>query len=257
VLVNQNGSAIPGTVRNLLTDRVLGLPYKDWHTQSFAADTAAKRAAAAAAKSAPPTRKWGTAPSHAPEDYVGLYTAPGGERFEVEQRKDSLYMLLPGETWWLRHYHYDIFAPMDKDDMAAFPKDSTAGFGGIKVSFHMDENGSITRASMPLEGPAAPIQFTKSVKGKPLTRDSLQKYVGDYNLSGATIKVYIKDEATLYVFVPGQPEYELANTGKDTFTLTALNGYSVQFKGNAKGEISEVDFIQPNGTFKAVRVLKP
>lgn len=257
VLVNQNGSSIPGTVRNLLTDRVLRLTYKDWHTQSFSADTAARAKAAAAAKTTPSTRKWGTASSHAAADYVGLYTSPGGERFEVEQRKDSLYMLLPGETWWLRHYHYDVFAPMDKDDMAAFPKDSAAGFGGIKVSFRMDESGNITGASLPLEGPVSPIQFSKSAKGKPLSKDSLQKYVGDYNLGGTTIKVYVKEENKLYVFVPGQPEYELANTGKDLFALKALTGFSVQFRGNTKGEIAEVDFIQPNGTFKATRVLKP
>jgi hypothetical protein len=121
----------------------------------------------------------------------------------------------------------------------------------------MDENGNITGASLPLEGPVSPIQFAKSAKGKPLSKDSLQKYVGDYNLGAITAKVYVKGENTLYLFVPGQPEYELANTGKDLFALKAVEGFSLQFRGNAKGEIAEVDFIQPNGTFKAMRVLKP
>jgi hypothetical protein len=99
--------------------------------------------------------------------------------------------------------------------------------------------------------------FIKTPKVKPLPKDSLQKYVGDYTLGGTIVKVYIKGENTLYVFVPGQPEYELMAADKDKFVLKVLTGYSVQFSGNAKGEISELMFIQPNGSFKASRVLKP
>jgi hypothetical protein len=120
----------------------------------------------------------------------------------------------------------------------------------------MDESGNITAASIPLEGAAKPIVFTKGVKGKQLSKDSLQKYVGDYTLNGTIVKVYIKGENVLYVFVPGQPEYELVAGDKGKFTLKALPGYSVLFSGNAKGEISELTFLQPNGSFKATRVVQ-
>ena len=120
----------------------------------------------------------------------------------------------------------------------------------------MDEGGNIVSASMPLEGTVKPIEFAKSVKAKAVSKDSLQKYTGDYALAGLVVKVYIKGENTLYVFVPGQPEYELVATDKDKFVLKSLKGYSVQFTGNAKGEISEMTFIQPNGSFKATRILK-
>ena len=254
VLTNQNGSAIPNLVRNVVADRLLRLPYRDWQSESFNADTAARAKARAAQKTAVSKRKRGTSPSHRLNEYTGLYTAAGKESFEVSLKGDSLYMQLPLEKFYLRHYHYDVFDLLDKDDLK--DKD-TSNTDGLKITFRMDESGDIVSASMPLEGPVKPIVFTKGVRAKPLPKDSLQKYVGDYTLGGVVSKVYIKGENTLYVFVPGQPEYELAPAGKDKFIIKDISGFSLQFTGNSKGEITEVMFIQPNGSFKAVRVVNP
>jgi hypothetical protein len=253
VLSNQNRSQVPAMVRNLISDRLLGLPHRDWQSQFFSADTAAKAKAKAASKTTPSTRKAGTTTSHPLNDYTGLYTSGGKESFEVILRKDSLFMNFPKQKMYLRHYHYDVFNVWSKDNLS---DNDTSAINGLKLMFRMDESGNITAASMPLEGVAKPIVFTKSVKGKPLSKDSLQKYVGDYTLNSTIVKVYIKGENVLYVFVPGQPEYELIAGDKDKFTLKALSGYSVQFSGNAKEEITELTFIQPDGTFKATRVVR-
>ncbi|MEO7265444.1 MAG: serine hydrolase [Ferruginibacter sp.] len=253
VLCNQNGSQVPPMVRNLLSDRMLGLAYRDWQSQTFSADTSAKNKAAAAAKTAVSNRKRGTATSHPLTDYTGLFTSAGKESFTVALQNDSLFMHVPNQKLYLRHYHYDVFNLWDKDDLA---DNDTSNTGGIKISFQMDEAGNISSASMPLEGPAKPIMFIKGAIEKALSKDSLEKYVGDYSLSGTAIKVYVKGENTLYVFVPGQPEYELAATENDKFVLKKLSGYSVQFMSNEKGEITELMFIQPNGNFKASKVIK-
>ncbi len=253
VLCNQDGSQVPAMIRNLLSDRMLGLPYRDWQTQFYSLDTAGRSKAKAAMKTAVSNRKRGTATTHPLSDYTGLYTSAGQESFELSLQKDSLFMQVPNNKLYLRHYHYDVFDLLDKDDLL---ENDTSNTDGLKIMFRMDEAGNITSASMPLEGPAKPIVFTKGIKTKPVSKDSLQKYVGDYTLNGAIVKVYIKGENTLYVFVPGQPEYELAAIEKDKFNLKVLTGYSVQFSGNAKGEIAELTFIQPNGSFKATRVVK-
>jgi hypothetical protein len=84
-----------------------------------------------------------------------------------------------------------------------------------------------------------------------IKKDDLKKYEGEYELGpGMIAKFYIK-ENTLYAFIEGQPEYELAATGKNKFNLKVLKGYSVEFEENDKGLITAVSFIQPNGTFKA------
>lgn len=253
VLCNQNASQVPGMVRNLISDRMLGLAYRDWQSQTFSADTAAKNKAKAAAETAVSNRKTGTHISHPLADYTGLYTSAGKESFTVLSQNDSLFVQVPNQKIYLRHYHYDVFNLWDKDDLA---DNDTSNTGGLKVSFQMDEAGNISSASLPLEGPAKPIVFIKGVMEKALPKDSLQKYLGDYSLAGTTVKVYIKRENTLYVFVPGQPEYELAAAEKDKFVLKKLTGYSVQFTGNEKGEITELMFIQPNGNFKATKVIK-
>lgn len=253
VLCNQDGSAVPSLVRNLLSDRMLGLPYRDWQTSAYSLDTAGKAKAKAAGKTAVSNRKRDTAPSHTLTDYTGVYTSASKESFELTLQKDSLFMLLPNDKMYLQHYHYDVFTLLDKEDLQA--KD-TAATEGQKIMFRMDESGNIASASLPLEGPVKPIVFTKGVKAKPMSKDSLQKYVGDYTLSGNIVKVYIKGENTLYVFVPGQPEYELVPADKDKFNLKVIAGYSVQFSGNAKGEIADLTFVQPNGSFKATKVMK-
>lgn len=63
----------------------------------------------------------------------------------------------------------------------------------------------------------------------------------------------MKGDETLYLFVPGQPEYELLATGKYNFSIKALEGYKLEFIEGEKEAIIEVLFIQPNGTFKAKR----
>jgi len=253
VLCNQNRSAVPSMVRNLISDRLLGLKYRDWQTMSYSADTAGKAKAKAAMETMVSNRKYGTGTSHPLKDYTGLYTAAGKERFELSLQHDSLFMTVPNQQLYLRHYHYDVFNLWDKDDLQ---DNDTSNTSGLKISFRMDESGNIVSSALPLEGPEKPIVFTKGAKEKLLSKDSLQKYVGEYSFNGTVTRIYIKGENTLYLFVPGQPEYELVATDKDKFTIKVLSGYSVHFTGNAKGEISELMFTQPNGSFKATRVVK-
>jgi Domain of unknown function (DUF3471) len=106
---------------------------------------------------------------------------------------------------------------------------------------------------MPLEAAAKdPAVFARSPKAKPMTADQLHKYEGEYSIASVTMKVYVKG-STLYLFVPGQPEYELANVGPDKFILKSLTGFFAQFVLNDKGEVTAVMAIQPNGTFKATK----
>jgi len=65
-------------------------------------------------------------------------------------------------------------------------------------------------------------------------------------------KVFVKGDKTLFLFVPGQPEYELVYLGNDKFSIKGLSGYKVEFENNG-GKISACSFVQPNGTYKAKR----
>ncbi len=247
VLANQNASSVPGLVRNLIADRMLDLSYRDWHTTAYKQDTAGKARQKEALKAVVSDRKKGTSPTHLLKDYAGVYTSAAKESFEIVVNNDSLRMIVPSEKLYLRHYHYNVFNIWDKETIAA---NDSSSLEGLKIVFQIDEKGDISSASLPLEG-TKPVVFNRAEKAMPITKDSLQKYVGEYSLGGAVIKVYIKGENTLYVFVPNQPEYELASTGPHKFKLIALTGYNVEFKSDDKGAISELVFLQPNGNFSA------
>lgn len=249
VLCNQNGSGVPTIVRNIISDRILNLKYIDWETDQQKAITKAKTEAKAAEKSKTSSQKTGTHPSHELKAYEGIYSNKGYGSFEVIAKDDSLFAQFGTHLWWLRHYNYDSFEPFEKD-----PKD---GFDTTDHSdpllFSMSTSGDIESVAAGFEPTLKPLLFTKTLKAKAISKENLQKYTGDYLLGTITIKVSIKGEKTLTLSVPGQPEYELVPVDTDKFSIKTLNGFTVQFNPDSKGNITELLSIQPNGTFKATR----
>ncbi len=250
VLVNQNASAIPALARNIITDRVLKLAYIDWSGDRKTANDKAKAEADKAKASTTSNQKLNTKPSHALKDYEGVYTSKGYGYFDVSLSNDSMILTSPSQTWWLRHYHYDVFEPFDYNGIE--PLDTTDK-SSIKVNFTTNEAGDITDILMQAEAGLDPVHYSKTAKAKAVTNDELKKYVGDYELSGQTVKVYIKDEKILYVLVPGQPDYELVANGNNKFALKVASGFYVQFDVNDTGETQALTFLQPNGNFKAIK----
>jgi CubicO group peptidase (beta-lactamase class C family) len=249
VLSNQNGSAVPSIVRNLIADKILNLHYIDWSINRRKVVDKAKAAAQEAKKNSTSARKLGTTPSHPLKDYQGIYANTAYGSMEIYADRDSLFARTTTKTFWLRHYNYDVFEPFEKDPEEGI---DTSDAGQLKIQFNMDVNGNIQSALMGLEPSLKPIEFNKKEKEIALSVDSLQKYTGEYELSGTAAKLYLKAN-TLYLFVEGQPEYELVSLGNDKFTIKGLTGYSLQFEKNDKNEIASVSFIQPNGIFKATK----
>lgn len=249
VLCNQNGSPIPSIVRNTIADRMLGLKYHDWQTDLKRNADSAKVKAKNTEKNQVSMQKTNTKPSHDLRNYEGTYAHPGYGSFDITLKKDSLFIITPTLTFWLRHYHYDVFVALQKDAKEGIDTSEQ----NTKVQFNTNLTGDIESASINLEPSIKPIVFTRGAKAKEITKDSLQSYIGEYEISGVTIKIYTKEAATLYMFVQGQPEYELLPIDKDKFNLKNVSGFSVQFNRNDKDEVIELLSIQPNGTFKATK----
>ena len=245
VLSNQNGSSVPSVVRNLITDRMLGLKYYDWETYlKSRSDLAKAKEKAAEIKKVKDTATVGK-DSHSRKDYEGVYSNPGYGRFEITLKRDSFFVSTPRMNLWMQHKNYDIFSLWPIDDKEGI---DTIGMSFL-VQFNTNLSGDIESASIQLEASVKPIVFTRV--GKEVSKDILQSYVGEYEISSVTIKVYIKGGNDLFMMVPGQPEYNLVPADKDKFSLKNLSGFSVQFTRNDKNEIDGLLSIQPNGTFKA------
>lgn len=249
VLSNQNASVVPSVVRNLIADRMLKLKYFDWESDLKKSADKAKAAGKDAEKSSVSNKKQNTRPSHALKDYEGFYKNEGYGAFEIQSKGDSLFVFLGAHTWWLRHYHYDVFEPFDKNAKTGIDTSDKSA----PMQFQMNIAGDIESVSCNFEPSVKPIVFTKTPKAKEITKDSLQKFVGEYELSGIVIKIFIKGDKTLYMSVPGQPEYELVPVDQNKFSIKTLSGFTVQFNANDKNEMVELLSIQPNGTFKAIR----
>lgn len=86
-----------------------------------------------------------------------------------------------------------------------------------------------------------------------LPADLLRKYAGDYEYNGATLKINLKDNKSLTLGIQGQQEIELVPVSRTKFNFKFIDGYSVEFNTNDKGEVTGLTFEQPTGTTKATR----
>jgi CubicO group peptidase (beta-lactamase class C family) len=249
VLTNQNASSVTAIVRNMIADRLLKIPYFNWNRDVLESNRKAKEAAKEAEKTTSSNQQKNTKPSHALKDYEGIYSHPGYGSMELITRNDSLFGYISNnDVTWLKHYHYDVFSPfnVDKDG-----KIDTSGNSPLKFQFFMNESGEINALNLKLEPTLDALRFTKSPRTVKTNADDLQKYAGEYELGGATVKVSVKNN-TLFTLVPGQPEYEMSAMGNDRFALKIAAGYYVQFEVKDK-EVTQLTFQQPNGNFVAKR----
>ena len=248
VLTNQNGSTVPAIVRNIIADRMLNLPRKDWNGNLLAADRKAKADAKEANKNKTAPTKIEGQRTHPLKDYEGLYAHPGYGTLDIFSRNDSLFAKVSNKNFWFKHAHYDVFNVFEIDKKLGIDTtdDNTA------FQFQMNRAGEITWVEAELQPGLKPLQFMKTPKAAPVDSAQLKKYEGEYELGAVTAKVYLKSNV-LYVFVPGQPEYETIPAGNHEFKLKVLPGYSVKFEVNDNGDVTALNFIQPNGTFKAKR----
>ena len=251
VLANQDRSIIPSIVQNIIYDRMLELDETDWIKKGVDEIKEAKKNQKEVEKNRISNRKEGTNPSHPIEDYVGNYINLGYGTVEITTKNDSLFLTSPYRKLWLSHYHYDTFLPYELKEGKV---DMEASYDNFLITFYNNNQGEISRIESQFEQSIEnPIVFDKKLKELEVEKGNLEKYVGNYKFNSSSgCKTYLKDDI-LYVFVPGQPEYELYPIEEHVFAFKILDGYKVEFKVNNKGKVTEISFIQPNGTFNAKR----
>jgi CubicO group peptidase (beta-lactamase class C family) len=249
VLVNQNGSAVPSLVRNILSDRMLGLSQINWSKDLKMKADKAKATAKDKQVKSKSMRKTGTRTSVPVSQLAGIYTHPGYGTINAWNKGDSLFLSMGREKLYLRHYHFDFFEVFEVDKYHGIDTTAPAPF---KAQFVLNAEGEVDKISVPFESGIKPIEFVRKPKNVPATAASLAKYVGDYDIMGTVAKVSTRNNK-LYVLVPGQPEYELAPMEAHKFSFVAVNGFYVQFDVDAKGNTTAMTFLQPNGNFTATK----
>lgn len=249
VLVNQNGSPLPGMIRNYISDRMLKLPARNWHQQvKTAVDKAKEGAKSATAGLDSLNRKTGTNPSHPLADYAGKFMNPGYGAMRLVLRNDSLFLKSHLELW-LEHYHYDVFRPIDLSGDSGLDGEENP----FRLVFQTNAKGEVDAFIFAgIQDGVKDIVFKRQADEVPIAQNDLEKYVGEYQISTVTAKIYLR-EGTLMVLVPGQPDYETTPIGNHEFKFKAIEGFSVRFDVDDAGKVTGMFFVQPNGTFRAER----
>jgi CubicO group peptidase (beta-lactamase class C family) len=242
-------SEVTTAVRNAIADRMLRLTPRDWNGQLLR-EAAKNRLASVGVKPADSLgRKPGTTPSHPLQEYTGSYRHPGYGVMMIRLQQDSLYAAFNAFNMKLRHYHYDRFEALLADEQAGLDEK-------IPVLFQTGLDGSIISLSAKLEATGQDIVFKKEDPAITLSESELQPYTGIFSLGPQTITISVRDKNHLWASIPGQPDYELVPSGaagKHEFRLRQLEGFRVRFDQEEKGKMQAAFFVQPNGTFKAIR----
>jgi CubicO group peptidase (beta-lactamase class C family) len=249
VLANQNGSAVPSLVRNTIADRMLEVNKTNWAQRYIDRQEKAKKENQEVKAESTSGKIENTKPSHILQEYAGKYSHPGYGDFDITVERDSLFANFKLKKLYLKHFHYDIFEPFEVTETGVDTSDS----GGLRFNFNANDMGEVSYVKMKVEAALDPLEFKRTPNTIEVDIAMLEKYVGEYEVSGTTIKAYIKNKSTLFLFVPGQPEYELLATGKHKFAFKILEGFKAEFIENENKDFKELMMIQPNGTFKATR----
>ncbi|MCY7789754.1 serine hydrolase [Bacillus haynesii] len=245
ILTNMNGSFLPNVLAYNIFDRLLGLEEIDWSGRLKGETEKIMKAALGVDRTADLTKIEGTTPSHALKDYTGVYENPGYGEIRIELKDGILQALFNSFVMPLKHYHYNIFEmKMPLTEMA------------MLASFDTDIHGHISRLSIPFEMAegAREIEFVRKPEQQLYDPEFLASLTGEYALEdGTDVVVSLRNNRTLWVSLPGQPDYELEPYRELTFQIKNLPGFSVRFEAGDSGQVTGLRFIQPNGEFPAVR----
>jgi aminopeptidase N len=117
------------------------------------------------------------------------------------------------------------------------------GIAASKESKGMTEQADYVKSKLPGKAKA---KVTVEVPS-----ESLQKYTGSYDYDGTTVQVTLKDDKTLFLNIPEQPEMELTPVSKAKFGIKYMESYSIEFTVTDKDEVTEFVFKSPGGEIKA------
>ncbi len=106
------------------------------------------------------------------------------------------------------------------------------GIAASKESDSMTEQADYVRSKLPGQA--------KDGATFDVPSESLQKYTGDYELNGKTIKVELKGNKTLILGSVNEQVMELIPLSKDKFAIKYMEGLTVEFIYDKKQEITEM-----------------
>ncbi len=245
VLTNQNGSAVPGLIDLHAADRIFGGPKRDWNAEALARRNVARDEERKAEQRKQTVRVLDTKPSHPLADYAGDYADSGYGRLSITLDSAHLTATYNGIRTPLEHWHYEVFNGLRN------ATDPT--FEDMKYNFSGNVKGDLDAVAAPFEPSVPAIVFHRLPDANLRDSTYIERFTGRYVLVTDTVTV-VRQGAVLVLNARGQPPYELVPYRRTEFDLKGVQGISIVFTMDAKGNVTEAVSRQPNGVFAMKRL---
>lgn len=238
----------PHTFANYVFDRVCGKEPVPWldrfreRRRKFVAQQDVDRQAGKA------TRRPDTQPGRDLADYAGDYEHPGYGRITITHAEGRLNWAFRGMSEPLAHRHHDTF------ELPEMPE-SPGGLlpDRLALSFSADREGNIASLAVPFEPLVKDIVFTRIPGGDCTSTAFRQHCTGTFSYGVTPVVVAQDDDGQLTLKFGSQSAYRLRPYQGGTFVSDELERYRVAFHLGPGGDVDELVFHQPNGTFVARR----
>jgi CubicO group peptidase (beta-lactamase class C family) len=211
-------------------ERLLGLDQTPWSARQLETRLKGKKAGTEARSRAGADLVPGTKPSHALADFAGEYEHPAYGVLKIRMKDGGLQFDFHKEVLPLAHFHYDRFDTPDDEE-----------HGKWSVNFLTNPQGDIDKAVMSLD--EAEAVFTR--RADVLEPKVLAALAGTYETAvGVKFQVVLKEDGSLSLVFPGQPEER----------LIPYKGLKFRIK-----DFSDVvfEFVVENGQAKALKQIDP
>ena len=245
VFTNRNQSMVPEILANYVFDRVCGkepIPWLDRHRERRRQFVAQLNVDRPARKAAQRPNTW---PSHDLADYAGDYDHPGYGRITITHADGKLNWAYRGMSEPLAHRHYDTFELPEAPGRLLPDR--------LTISFFIDREGNIASLAAPFEPLVKDIVFARIAAGDCTNPAFRQHCTGAYRYAAMTVVVAQDSDGQLTLTVGSEPTYKLRPHHSRTFIRDGLEGFRVEFHLGPDGQVDELIFHQPNGTFVARR----
>jgi CubicO group peptidase (beta-lactamase class C family) len=245
VFTNRTQSMAPEILANYVFDRACGrepIPWLDRlreRRRKFVAQLDVDRQARKA------TRRLNTRPSHDLGEYAGDYDHPGYGRITITHAEGKLNWAYRGMSEPLAHRHYDTFELPEAPDRLLPDR--------LPLSFSTDREGNIASLAAPFEPLVKDVVFVRTAAGD-CTNPAFRRHcIGTFSQGVTSVVVGQDGDGQLMLTIGSQPTCKLRPYHSRTFVIDELEGFRVEFHLGRNGEVDELLFHQPNGTFVARR----
>lgn len=243
VLVNASDSSLVGVLTRQASDLLLGLPAVDWLAEARLQLGQARAIARESRTKMEGVRLAGTHPAHPLADYAGDYRDPGYGPLTVTVRGARLEASFNGMTIPLEHWHYETWSGTEGAEPI---------LRGMKLTFRTDRDGQVAAVEAPFEPQVKDISFARQPAARLSDPAWMARLAGTYDLKGAPLTVALAG-TELTMSIPGQPLYHLHPALGDRYKLAEVPAIAVAFALDARGNVTGVTIVQPEGAFTATR----